>query len=440
MIGCTLAENPTGVFLDYGSLIVSNCFITNNNYIGFEGYGTATFMNTTVSRNGSERYGAAGISLGLGQVTVLECSVNDNWGEGIAIGYGGNGGLMVIESTVSNNGKNGISTENGHVYMTVTNSVIVNNGNSGIDGGSTHLTIAQSIVCNNRGNALWCDDANVANCVINNNGGYGLRFGTVGASGLIGNTIQGNFVGIFCESSRPTEQGIAANDIFDNWQYELRNNGSAALVADGNYWGEPTTTELSNHIVNLTKIYDSRDNSSVGQVVIRNWSGTALHPTPPSIMSHPQSQLVTLGVSVRFDVVAVGSPPLAYQWWKNTTAIEGATDATLLLTNVQASAADNYWVAVSNSLGSTNSTAAILTVDQSALGGVLSLNMYAGIVFSGTVGKTYNVQFLNNLSLSNNWFDWTPLTNFTLPYSPYRFVDWNSPGAMKRYYRAVQLP
>ena len=61
------------------------------------------------------------------------------------------------------------------------------------------------------------------------------------------------------------------------------------------------------------------------------------------------------GTNVEFRVVATGSLPLSYQWLRNSTNLDAATNSVLTLTNVSASDAGTYQVLVSNALGSTNS-------------------------------------------------------------------------------------
>ncbi len=449
---CTLNENGTGISVFSGAtLTLSSSRINNNTGNGIWVTGTypaqpgaITVTSCTISNNGGS--GVVGANTDPYGLSMVAMTITDTTILGNANGVAGSGivSVTMTSSTVAGNRGHGIDGWGvGNFTLNMTNCTVDRNTGDGIHqgGNTTGALISSSSVSANGGNGVvFGGESRFTDSAFLNNAGAGIVFSSLATNGFSGNVIYGNSVGVQVNSAGATVTGISGNDIFGNWQYELKNNGSAAVVADGNYWGEPTTTELSNHVSNLTKIYDSRDDASVGQVVIHNWSATMLHEAPPSIVSQPQGQLGTPGVNVRFDVAAVGSPPLAYQWWKDASTIEGATNASLVLTNVQASAAGNYWVAVSNSLGSTNSAAAILTVDQSALGGVLSLNMYAGMVFSGTVGKPYSIQYLDDLSRSNNWFDWTPLTNFTLQASPASFIDWNSPGASKRFYRAVQMP
>jgi hypothetical protein len=82
----------------------------------------------------------------------------------------------------------------------------------------------------------------------------------------------------------------------------------------------------------------------------------------PEILAHPTNQTVMEGGSVAFAVNASGSAPLRYQWRKDVTPISGATNSSLLLTNVQLSQAGGYSVVVSNLLGVATSQTATLTV------------------------------------------------------------------------------
>ena len=82
-----------------------------------------------------------------------------------------------------------------------------------------------------------------------------------------------------------------------------------------------------------------------------------------SIITQPVSQSVTAGSNASFSVSAIGPGTLTYQWFFGTTAIAGATTATLSLTNAQAANAGSYFVTVANSSNSINSDAATLTVN-----------------------------------------------------------------------------
>ena len=83
---------------------------------------------------------------------------------------------------------------------------------------------------------------------------------------------------------------------------------------------------------------------------------------PPAITSQPQSLSVPVGGDAAFTVGATGSSPLSYQWRFNGTNLTAATASSLVLTNVQPSAAGSYSVLVSNSVEALLSSNAVLTV------------------------------------------------------------------------------
>jgi pectate lyase len=86
------------------------------------------------------------------------------------------------------------------------------------------------------------------------------------------------------------------------------------------------------------------------------------NPVAPVFTVQPVSTLGLIGGTATFSALAVGSAPINYQWNKNGVAISGATSSTLNLTNLQTADSGNYSLTASNGVGSTNSSAAVLTV------------------------------------------------------------------------------
>jgi endonuclease/exonuclease/phosphatase family metal-dependent hydrolase len=93
-----------------------------------------------------------------------------------------------------------------------------------------------------------------------------------------------------------------------------------------------------------------------------SFNGTTHTPSAPVITTQPQSQAVAIGENVTFTVAATGYPPPAYQWQYNSSNLNGETNAALMLIGVTTNQAGPYTVTVTNSVGATNSQAAILTV------------------------------------------------------------------------------
>lgn len=84
--------------------------------------------------------------------------------------------------------------------------------------------------------------------------------------------------------------------------------------------------------------------------------------TAPAFTLQPVGQSVIAGSTVTLTATATGSPTPTYQWRRNGTAIAGATASSLVLTNVQPTAAGDYTVVATNSGGSVTSVPATLTV------------------------------------------------------------------------------
>ena len=192
--------------------------------------------------------------------------------------------------------------------------------------------------------------------------GISCNLGSGAYADITGNTITQNGVGVAVSSSAVRVDGITNNAIFENNIYELKNQGSSAVYANGNFWGEPTTTELSNHVVNLTKIWDRRDDVNLGAVFIQNWLPTNPNQRPPQITSQPADLAVAAGATATFTVSATSASPLSYQWRKGTSSLLGQTNSFLSFTAQVSDAAANYNVIVSNSDGSVTSRWATLTV------------------------------------------------------------------------------
>jgi len=128
-------------------------------------------------------------------------------------------------------------------------------------------------------------------------------------------------------------------------------------------WG-PTQT-LFFAATTTTSTLTFLDNSLVTASVDVFLDDVTVAPAPPGApiaTVPPQSQSVVVGNPVTFTVTATGTAPLTYQWLFNGVPIPGATSATLNFPNVQSTNAGDYSVRIANSVGTSTSLPATLTV------------------------------------------------------------------------------
>jgi Immunoglobulin domain/Lamin Tail Domain len=124
--------------------------------------------------------------------------------------------------------------------------------------------------------------------------------------------------------------------------YAFRQPGSATSVSAG-----AATLALDNLIIG----------TSFADVV----PGSA---SAPAVLIQPQDTNNLVGTTILFSTLAVGDPPLSYQWFSNnpTGPILYGTNATLGLTNITVSQTAGYWAAITNLAGSNYTRTAMLTV------------------------------------------------------------------------------
>lgn len=124
----------------------------------------------------------------------------------------------------------------------------------------------------------------------------------------------------------------------------------------------------------------------------------------PVIVGQPQSQSVTNGSQVSFEVLAQSLYPLNYQWQKNGTNLSAASASSLTLQAVSSADAGSYRAIVTNRYGSITSAVATLSVNQAlilpaftsqpssqsiSLGGSATFS----VAVTGTPPLTYQWQF-----------------------------------------------
>jgi len=141
-------------------------------------------------------------------------------------------------------------------------------------------------------------------------------------------------------------------------------------------------------------------------------AGFEIMNTPPFITAQPAAAMVPVGSNATFSVQATGYPMPSCQWKFNNTNISGATGFLLTITNVQMTNAGNYSVFVSNVAGSTNSAAAVLTVQAGTPPTIVAQPFGTSVPVGGTATFTFTAS--GSTPLIYQWsFNNTNLVNAT---------------------------
>ncbi|GGP27911.1 hypothetical protein GCM10010971_37300 [Silvimonas amylolytica] len=141
--------------------------------------------------------------------------------------------------------------------------------------------------------------------------------------------------------------------------FQWYKNGTAISGANGASYSTPATGSGDNgasYTVTVT--------NSLGNVTSSAATVTVVAAAAPVIQTAPAAQNVDAGQTATFSVAATGSPTLQYQWLKNGTAINGATNTsytTPVLTT--ANNGEMYSVKVTNPVNTVTSAAVSLTVN-----------------------------------------------------------------------------
>ncbi|MGC8829316.1 MAG: immunoglobulin domain-containing protein [Verrucomicrobiia bacterium] len=85
--------------------------------------------------------------------------------------------------------------------------------------------------------------------------------------------------------------------------------------------------------------------------------------TPPRIIEQSEDVESEIGKTVLLSVSAIGTEPIAYQWFKDGLILPGQTSSELLITNVNQQNGGVYWVLLTNIAGSVVSEPIKLTIE-----------------------------------------------------------------------------
>ena len=142
-------------------------------------------------------------------------------------------------------------------------------------------------------------------------------------------------------------------------------DGSEFKPATATSEAEATAGTWTNHVhlPNLSaERIDVRSSYGISAIQVVQSGGDSPPGTSPTIDIQPVGASLEAGGSHTFTVAAGGDEPLAYQWFKDGEAINGATAGSFTIDPAGVSDSGSYVVEVSNQSGTTTSDPAILDI------------------------------------------------------------------------------
>jgi Immunoglobulin I-set domain/Immunoglobulin domain len=139
---------------------------------------------------------------------------------------------------------------------------------------------------------------------------------------------------------------------FKNGNFLFDNGNLSGTSSDTLTISNISATDQATYTATAVNVYGTATSSTATLTVL----------SPVSILIPPSPRTVASGTRAVFVVGAAGSAPFSYQWQRAGTNIPNANSATYVLTNVQASVADNYRVIISNSFSAVTSSVVALTI------------------------------------------------------------------------------
>jgi len=155
----------------------------------------------------------------------------------------------------------------------------------------------------------------------------------------------------------------------------------------------------------------------------------------PVLLQQPLSQTAGLNSNVSLRVLAMGSPPVLYQWRINDIDVPGATSSSLTLSNFNAACEGLYHVLVTSGGGLVNSSPALvllnnpLRIDYTA-----TPRCRYNLRLSGPAGKMFMLQ------TSSNLVTWNAVFTNVAPTGIIEFNDAGMTNTRSRFYRAASVP
>lgn len=165
----------------------------------------------------------------------------------------------------------------------------------------------------------------------------------------------------------PTKARINGKWTSDNGGQDIVLNGVSLGLSQGGNFGAFSDFLIESGFAEGTNtlefvVNNAGEAANPGGLRVEMIGTVELAGEPPRVVTQPVGATVLVGDSLTLTVVADGTPPLTYQWKRNTVDVPGATEPTLPLEAITLAQDGDYTVVISNGSGQTNSAVAKVSV------------------------------------------------------------------------------
>jgi hypothetical protein len=236
----------------------------------------------------------------------------------------------------------------------------------------------------------------------------------------------------------PASASIDGAWTMDDGGTAIRLNGAATTVGSASGFADFKFFTIASGFIeglNTLEFVVSNGGGSANPSGLRVEFASSASPiaanTPLTLLSQPTNRTVRATSKVSLLVVAHGSAPVSYQWYRNKQPIADGTNAVLVFNSVAAGDAGDYTVAIANKVNAITNTPVKLTVLPAM---EFHAARYAGVQVSGIPGNKYQLEASANIEST----PWTTVSNLNLLASPTLIIDRQSTGTSRQFYRAKQ--
>jgi hypothetical protein len=195
--------------------------------------------------------------------------------------------------------------------------------------------------------------------------------------------------GTIAEGSSFTFQVAASSDLAVTYQWFKNGSLIAGATVTSFQIVQASASDDADYTVTISNGYGSVSSVPAHLAVLQL----------PKIVAGPASQTVAEGSPLNLTVETAGTGTFEYQWFKNGSAVAGATGPVLVIAEAAPGDAGDYTVKVSNGVGSVTSAAATITVLQKP---VISMNPVSQTVTVGSAA-IFSVQASGAGTLTFQW-------------------------------------